>query len=37
LSAYLKKRLGYEKNDSKVSSDGQMRIVFEHDIIEDGE
>ena len=37
LSAYLKKRLGYEKNDSRSGAEGQMRIVFEHDIIEDGE
>lgn len=36
LSAYLKRRLGYEKNRSSEICDGQMKIVFEHDIIEDG-
>ena len=37
LAAYLKKRLGYEKTDSSEIYDGQLKIVFEHDIMEDGE
>lgn len=37
ISAYLKKRLGYEKNSATEVQDGQLRIVFEHDIVEDGE
>ena len=38
LSAYLKKRLGYEK-DNPLRSDkaGQLSIRFEHDIYGDGE
>lgn len=37
LSAYLKKRLGYEKSEGSEIYDGQLKVVFEHDIIEDGE
>ena len=38
LSAYLKKRLGYEKESSKsLTSEEQMTIRFEHDIFDDGE
>ena len=37
LSAYLKKRLGYEKNAGSEICDGQLRVIFEHDITEDGE
>ena len=38
LSAYLKKRLGYgePKGSSGVTDCGQMTLVFEHDIDEDG-
>ncbi len=38
LAAYLKKRLGYgEKNETASAADcGQLRLVFEHDILEDG-
>ena len=36
LSAYLKKRLGYEKNNAGEIYDGELKIVFEHDILEDG-
>ncbi len=36
LSAYLKKRIGYE-GAKKSTCDGQIRISFEHDILEDGE
>ncbi len=40
LSAYLKKRLGYseekEKTDSSLSFE-QLKLVFEHDIVADGE
>ena len=38
LTAYLKKRLGYgEKSEATTSTEcGQLRIVFEHDILEDG-
>ena len=37
LSAYLKKRLGYEKNNVGEIYDGELKVVFEHDILEDGE
>ena len=37
LSAYLKKRLGYEKDTQKKDASGQMSIRFEHDIFNDGE
>ncbi len=37
LSAYLKKRLGYEKSGGSEVCDGQLRVVFDHDIGEDGE
>ena len=37
LSAYLKKRLGYEKETPKKDASGQMSIRFEHDIFNDGE
>lgn len=38
LSAYLKKRLGYEKEERKApASSEQMSIRFEHDIFNDGE
>ena len=37
LSYYLKKRLGYdEKEEPASASCGEMRLVFEHDILEDG-
>lgn len=36
ISAYMKKRLGYEKNTASEVCDGQLKIVFEHDILEDG-
>ncbi len=36
VSAYMKKRLGYDKTTS-VQNDSQMEIKFEHDIFEDGE
>ena len=37
LSYYLKKRLGYdEKEETSSASCGEMRLVFEHDILEDG-
>ena len=41
LSAYLKKRLGYAdktvKGEQNETECGLMRLVFEHDIEEDGE
>ncbi len=36
ISAYLKKRLGYEKTSESEIYDGQLKVVFEHDIMEDG-
>ena len=38
LTAYLKKRLGYsEKSDDRSNVDcGEVRFIFEHDILEDG-
>ncbi len=38
LAAYLKKRLGYgDKPEVTSETDcGQIRLVFEHDIVEDG-
>lgn len=37
LSAYLKKRLGYDKELSDAISDEHMTIRFEHNIFDDGE
>ena len=37
LSAYLKKRLGYEAPQRNSGSSSQLQICFEHDIFEDGE
>ena len=38
LSAYLKKRLGYDKDTSRsIGESGQLNIRFEHDIYDDGE
>jgi len=38
ISAYLKKRLGYEKDSSPPKSEStQLKICFEHDIFKDGE
>lgn len=40
LSAYLKRRLNYtEKSEEKCDSAdcGEMHLIFEHDILEDGE
>ena len=34
VSAYLKKRLGYDGSEKKASS--QLEISFEHDVFEDG-
>ena len=36
LSAYLKKRLGYEK-ELRAVEESPLQICFEHDIFEDGE
>ena len=38
LSAYLKRRLGYAEKGEAVSGAecGEMRVIFEHDISEDG-
>ena len=39
LTAYLKKRLGYadtEKSEESEIETGQIRLVFEHDILADG-
>ena len=38
LSSYLKKRLGYseQKAGESLADCGQMTLVFEHDILEDG-
>ncbi|MBO7249736.1 MAG: hypothetical protein J6V42_00490 [Clostridia bacterium] len=37
LSAYLKKRLGYDRESEREISDGQLNILFDHNIMEDGE
>lgn len=40
LTAYLKKRLGYadaEKREESEVEAGQIRLVFEHDILSDGQ
>ena len=37
LSAYLKKRLGYDATPRNIGSQSQLQICFEHDIFEDGE
>lgn len=36
ISAYLKKRLGYDLQSKGHSSEPQLQIRFEHDVIEDG-
>ena len=36
LSAYLKKRLGYEREFDTATEGGEVRICFEHDIYADG-
>ncbi len=37
ISAYLKRRLGYERRCVGEVHEGQLKIVFDHDIVEDGE
>ena len=37
LSAYLKRRIGYDGKPVESSRDGSIQISFEHDIFEDGE
>jgi hypothetical protein len=37
LSAYLKKRLGYDSPQKSSNHLSQLEICFEHDIMEDGE
>lgn len=41
LSAYLKKRLGYGDTEGKsaelTTDEGQIKLIFEHDILSDGE
>ena len=36
LTAYLKKWIGYDKSPKGQVCDGQIKIVFDHDIMEDG-
>ena len=36
LSAYLKRRLGYDREDEEISAE-PLQICFEHDIFGDGE
>lgn len=36
LSAYLKRRLGYDREDEELSAE-PLQICFEHDILGDGE
>ncbi len=37
ISAYLKHRLGYgEKAEEKTAAVGDVKLIFEHDIFEDG-
>ena len=37
ISAYLKKRIGYDAPTKATTADTQLQIRFEHDIFEDGE
>ncbi len=37
LTAYLKKRCGYDKENESSGASTQLSIKFEHDIFEDGE
>lgn len=40
LTAYMKKRLGYndtEKSEKSEVDTGQIRLIFDHDILADGE
>ena len=36
LTAYMKKWIGYEKPVKAQVCDGQIKIIFDHDIMEDG-
>ncbi len=36
LNAYMKKWIGYEKSPKTQVCDGQLKIIFDHDIMEDG-
>ena len=37
ITAYLKRRLGYaEKPEASSAECGDVRVIFEHDITEDG-
>ncbi len=36
ISAYLKKRLGYDAPSKSHGTSSQLKICFEHDIMEDG-
>ena len=36
LTAYMKKWIGYEKSPKTQVCDGQLKIIFDHDIMEDG-
>lgn len=36
LTAYMKKWIGYEKSPKTQVRDGQLKIIFDHDIMEDG-
>jgi len=36
LSVYLKRRLGYDREEQSEREDGQLRVIFDHDIGEDG-
>ena len=37
ISAYLKKRLDYEEEEKNAGSFEQLRVVFDHDAMKDGE
>ena len=37
ISAYLKKRLGYDSSSKQQSGKSQLQIRFEHDVLGDGE
>ena len=36
LTAYMKRWIGYEKTPKTQLCDGQLKIIFDHDIMEDG-
>lgn len=37
ITAYLKERIGYGREDDDEKTDGDINVFFEHDVLRDGE